>query len=80
MKKRIGKKRLSLSRETIRHLVPNELQQVAGGYTQACEETCGMVTACDCTTGDTDPFLTDFCDTNVECIPTTSEWCTMVQP
>jgi hypothetical protein len=48
MKKRTERKRLSLSKETIRSLVSQELQGVVGGV------SCGGVSACDCSSVATD--------------------------
>lgn len=52
------KKRLALSKETIRRLVPSELHQIAAGN----EFSCGGVSACDCSYEYTDTSVTsDYC-------------------
>lgn len=51
MKKK-SQRKLSLSRETIRNLVPEELHQVAGGI------SCGPLSACDCSTDPGDTSVT----------------------
>jgi hypothetical protein len=56
MKKRTEKKRLSLSKETIRSLVSQELQGVVGGV------SCGGLSACGCSSVPTDTSVTsDYC-------------------
>jgi len=42
-----GSRKLRLARESIRIMVSPELRGVAGGF------SCGRVSACDCSTGDT---------------------------
>jgi hypothetical protein len=56
MKKNSGRKRLTLSKETIRSLVSQELQAVVGGV------SCGGFSACDCSTDPNDTSVTsDYC-------------------
>lgn len=48
------KRKLQLSRETLRNLVPNHLQNVGGG---GAGLTCGGDSACDCSGGQGSDFL-----------------------
>ena len=47
VKKHLGKK-LLLSKETIRRLVPDEMHMVVGGLCRTTRESRGTETACDC--------------------------------
>jgi hypothetical protein len=68
MKRRSQDKKLSLSKETIRHLMTAEIRFIAGrGSDCVKEETRGDFTACDCS-GTLGPWVTFTCtDTCGDC-------------
>ena len=49
-------KRLTLNRETIRQMLPQELTEIVGGGV-----SCGAATACDCSTNTTGTTGTEGC-------------------
>ena len=55
MKKNLRKK-LSLSRETVRALQTNGLGVIAGGATQTCSDDCRLESYCVCTDYTCDPI------------------------
>lgn len=72
MKKKKLRARLSLRRETLRKMVPEELMGVAGGGM-----SCGDETACDCSTSN--GCLSAAC-TGGGPPPHNSLYCTVMQP
>ena len=62
MRKRLLSRKLSLAKETIRSLIPNELGNAAGGVIACRKVSYGRASACDCS-----GVTVDCSDTCMEC-------------